>query len=154
MCRVYRKMMTRKRLAAAAVTATSSQPTKRAATMNADVKPPAAPARPKEEPERKEGCVRLNNQVWLPLVGYGTYRLSEAQCGSCTKRAVDLGYQLVDTAHVYNNGKTETALGKACDAFPVFLNAFLSPGLPSSQSRRCTHGYAICRCWAKTRTSS
>ena len=55
----------------------------------------------------------LNNGLRMPVLGYGTYKLKEDQVGGCVRKAVDVGYKLIDTAHVYGGGKTEPAVGKA-----------------------------------------
>ena len=43
----------------------------------------------------------LNNGLRMPVLGYGTYKLKEDQVGGCVRKAVDVGYKLIDTAHVY-----------------------------------------------------
>ena len=55
----------------------------------------------------------LNNGLRMPVLGYGTYKLKEDQVGGCVRKAVDVGYKLIDTAHVYGGGKTEPQVGKA-----------------------------------------
>lgn len=55
----------------------------------------------------------LNNGLAMPVLGFGTYKIKEDAVGGCVRHAVDTGYKLIDTAHVYGGGKTEPAVGKA-----------------------------------------
>ena len=48
--------------------------------------------------------VKLNNGVEMPMVGYGTYQIAEAeQCRQSVAKAIDVGYRLIDTAQAYGN---------------------------------------------------
>ena len=48
--------------------------------------------------------VKLNNGVEMPMVGYGTYQITEAeQCRQSVAKAIDVGYRLIDTAQAYGN---------------------------------------------------
>lgn len=58
--------------------------------------------------ETKE--ITLNNGVVMPLVGLGTWDLRGQECTETVKRAIALGYRLIDTAHMYEN---ECEVGKA-----------------------------------------
>ncbi|CAJ1399416.1 unnamed protein product [Effrenium voratum] len=49
--------------------------------------------------------VRLSNGVVMPVLGFGTYKLSSAEVLGPVKNALKLGYRLVDTAQVYENEK-------------------------------------------------
>lgn len=53
--------------------------------------------------------VKLSNGLDMPMVGFGTYKLKDPSSLAAAMRA---GYRLVDTAYVYNSGKTEAAVGK------------------------------------------
>ena len=53
--------------------------------------------------------VTLNNGVKMPLLGYGVYRIEDADlCEKCVVNAIDTGYRLIDTAASYLN---EEAVG-------------------------------------------
>ena len=55
--------------------------------------------------------VTLSNGVNLPMMGYGTFQLTDpAQCQQCVLDALACGYRLVDTAAAYHN---EEAVGAA-----------------------------------------
>tara|TARA_R110000772_G_scaffold265591_2_gene387151 strand:- start:1213 stop:2064 length:852 start_codon:yes stop_codon:yes gene_type:complete len=54
--------------------------------------------------------VKLNNEVTMPIVGYGVYQIADAQeCARCVTDAIESGYRLIDTAASYMN---ETAVGQ------------------------------------------
>lgn len=53
--------------------------------------------------------VTLNNGVRMPVLGYGTLRLSPDACADCVAKAVEAGYRLIDTAKNYAN---ETHVGE------------------------------------------
>lgn len=45
----------------------------------------------------------LNNGVEMPMLGLGTYPLRGRDCERCVLEALELGYRLFDTAHMYGN---------------------------------------------------
>lgn len=47
--------------------------------------------------------VTLNNGVKMPILGYGVYQVSKAECERCVLDALDLGYRSLDTAQSYFN---------------------------------------------------
>ena len=47
----------------------------------------------------------LRNGVQIPIIGYGTAGLKGEQAYSCVKEAIQLGYRMIDTAHMYGNEK-------------------------------------------------
>eukprot|EP00434_Breviolum_minutum_P024252 symbB.v1.2.021415.t1/scaffold1848.1/size98926/4 len=49
--------------------------------------------------------VNLHNGVVMPVVGFGTYKLSNADVTKPVLNALKLGYRLIDTAQVYENEK-------------------------------------------------
>ncbi len=52
---------------------------------------------------------RLNNGVSMPMLGFGTYQISDPkECEKCVIEAIGAGYRLIDTAALYGN---ETAVG-------------------------------------------
>lgn len=54
--------------------------------------------------------VTLNNGVKMPILGYGVYQVSNAECERCVLDAVSVGYRSIDTAQAYGN---EEAVGNA-----------------------------------------
>ena len=54
--------------------------------------------------------VTLNNGVRMPMLGYGVYQVSNAECERCVLDAVSVGYRAIDTAQSYGN---EEAVGSA-----------------------------------------
>ncbi len=55
--------------------------------------------------------VSLYNGVKIPVIGYGTFQLTDAAlCEQCVGNALEAGYRLFDTAAVYGN---EEAVGSA-----------------------------------------
>src|SRR5690606_20977895 len=54
---------------------------------------------------------KLSNEVLIPQVGFGTYKLTEGEeCYESTKDALAIGYRHIDTAAVYEN---EVSVGRA-----------------------------------------
>ena len=58
-------------------------------------------------------CARLANDVLMPWVGFGTYRLKEGEARAATLMALHAGYRHIDTAYVYGGEKTEAQVGAA-----------------------------------------
>lgn len=54
--------------------------------------------------------VTLNNNIKMPMLGYGVYQISPAETQKCVLNAIAAGYRLIDTAQVYGN---EEAVGNA-----------------------------------------
>ena len=54
--------------------------------------------------------VTLNNGVKMPILGFGTYQITDDECEKAVISAIQAGYRLIDTAQAYGN---ETAVGKA-----------------------------------------
>ena len=54
--------------------------------------------------------VKLNNGVEMPILGYGVYQVTPAECERCVRDALDVGYRLIDTAQAYFN---EAEVGNA-----------------------------------------
>ncbi|UOO81073.1 aldo/keto reductase [Uruburuella testudinis] len=57
--------------------------------------------------------VRLNDGRDMPIIGIGMFTLSNAEAESATRHALQNGYRLIDTAHIYGN---EAAVGRAVKA--------------------------------------
>ena len=47
--------------------------------------------------------VQLHNQVWMPRIGFGTYRLKNEAVKDPVYAALETGYRHIDTASVYRN---------------------------------------------------
>lgn len=47
----------------------------------------------------------LHNGVQMPLVGFGTFMLSEKNCTEAVALAIESGYRMIDTAEAYGNEK-------------------------------------------------
>ena len=52
--------------------------------------------------------ITLNNGVKMPILGYGTYQISNSEAQRCVEDAISVGYRLIDTAQAYVN---EEAIG-------------------------------------------
>ena len=48
-------------------------------------------------------CVKLNNGVEMPMLGYGVYQVTKEECERCVLDALKAGYRLIDTAQSYFN---------------------------------------------------
>ncbi len=57
----------------------------------------------------EQGTVPLNNGLEMPILGIGTYRLSDEQAENSVYWALRDGYRLIDTARIYGN---ETGVGR------------------------------------------
>lgn len=57
-----------------------------------------------------ENKVILNNGVEMPIVGYGVFQVSPAECERCVSDAISVGYRSIDTAQAYMN---EEGVGRA-----------------------------------------
>lgn len=54
--------------------------------------------------------VTLNSGYEMPIMGLGTYSLSDEECYNSVTALLDAGGRLIDTAYMYHN---ETAVGRA-----------------------------------------
>ena len=54
--------------------------------------------------------IKLSNGVEMPLLGYGVFQVSPAECERCVSDALSVGYRLIDTAQAYAN---EEGVGNA-----------------------------------------
>ena len=54
--------------------------------------------------------VILNNGIEMPILGYGVFQVSPAECERCVADALKVGYRLIDTAQAYQN---EEGVGNA-----------------------------------------
>ncbi|MCS3766840.1 2,5-diketo-D-gluconate reductase A [Aeromonas hydrophila] len=53
-------------------------------------------------------AVKLNNDIEMPLLGFGVFQMAAAECERAVIEAIDAGYRLIDTAASYQN---ETQVG-------------------------------------------
>jgi len=60
--------------------------------------------------------VTLNNGVQMPILGFGVYQMTDADCEASVRAALKVGYRLIDTAASYGN---EVAVGRALKASGV-----------------------------------
>jgi len=60
--------------------------------------------------------VTLNNGVRMPILGFGVYQMTDAECEASVLEALRVGYRLIDTAAIYGN---EEAVGRALKASGV-----------------------------------
>jgi len=61
-------------------------------------------------------CAKLPNNVLMPWVGFGTYRLGAGAAKAATLAALRSGYRMIDTAYIYAGEKCEPEVGKAIHA--------------------------------------
>lgn len=61
-----------------------------------------------------ESKITLKNGVFLPVVGFGTYKLKGEVCENAVRCALASGYRHIDTATIYKN---EVEVGKAVNNF-------------------------------------
>jgi len=47
--------------------------------------------------------VNLNNDIHMPILGFGTNTLHGSVCERCVAEAISVGYRLIDTAKIYGN---------------------------------------------------
>ncbi len=68
----------------------AGQPTENFADMNTEF-------------DLEKGTVRMNNGIEMPILGIGTFRLSDEQAENSVYWALRDGYRLIDTARIYGN---------------------------------------------------
>ena len=61
-------------------------------------------------------CAKLPNNVLMPWIGFGTYKLGEKEAKAATLQALQHGYRAIDTAFIYAGEKTEKQVGLALAA--------------------------------------
>ena len=47
--------------------------------------------------------IKLNNDVEMPILGYGVFLVDPKECERCVTDAIDIGYRMIDTAQAYYN---------------------------------------------------
>ncbi len=60
--------------------------------------------------------ITLNTGTPMPILGFGVYQMSDAECEASVLAALETGYRLIDTAAIYGN---EQAVGRAIRASGV-----------------------------------
>ena len=71
--------------------------------------------------------VKLNNNVEMPILGYGVYQISTFDTKRCVLDALQIGYRLIDTAQYYGNeaGVGDAVLESGIPRHEVFLTTKL-----------------------------
>ncbi|MDO4339183.1 MAG: aldo/keto reductase [Eubacteriales bacterium] len=64
--------------------------------------------------------ITLNNNIQMPMLGFGTFLMNGAQCEESVLAALRSGYRMIDTAEAYGN---EDAVG----------NAIMKSGIPREE---------------------
>ena len=54
----------------------------------------------------------LNNDIQMPMLGFGTFLMGGAECEESVLTALRSGYRMIDTAEAYGN---EEAVGNAIE---------------------------------------
>ena len=85
-------------------------------------------------------CVKLNNGVSMPCIGFGTYKLNKKLTTSKIQTALEAGYQMLDTAYVYGGQKTEGLVGEALQKSLESNSNFNKPFITTKVWRN-HHGY-------------
>ena len=47
--------------------------------------------------------IKLNNDIEMPILGYGVFLVDPKECERCVTDAIDAGYRMIDTAQAYYN---------------------------------------------------
>jgi 2,5-diketo-D-gluconate reductase A len=87
--------------------------------------------------DRGQPAVRLGRAGSMPLVGFGTWQMTGAQCREAVRYALKVGYRHIDTATMYRN---EREVGRAIrdSGVPreeVFVTTKLPPGAAGRERR-------------------
>ena len=59
-----------------------------------------------------ERVIEISPNVFMPRLAFGTYKLKGAQCTKAVKKALEIGYEHIDTASIYKN---ESDIGEALE---------------------------------------
>ena len=71
--------------------------------------------------------IKLNNNVEMPIIGLGTWKLRNQKCINVVKKALELGYNHLDTAEMYLN---ESEIGQSIKGFNrerLFITSKVTP---------------------------
>ena len=80
---------------------------------------------------------RLSDTVEMPMVGFGTYLISDEEAETCVANAIEVGYRHIDTAEGYQNERgvgvaIENALAnRGLAREDIFVTTKLWPGNPA-----------------------
>ena len=47
--------------------------------------------------------ITLNNNIQMPMLGFGTFLISGSECEKSVLAAIRSGYRMIDTAEAYGN---------------------------------------------------
>jgi diketogulonate reductase-like aldo/keto reductase len=84
--------------------------------------------------DRDHASVTLSSGAAMPLVGFGTWRLTGRDAYRAVRVALDVGYRLIDTATMYGN---ETQIGEAIrDSGIARHELFVTTKLPPENAGR------------------
>ena len=78
--------------------------------------------------------VKLNSGYTMPVIGLGTWTLSNEQAEKCVYHAIKTGYRLIDTARYYGNeigvgrGIKKAVDEKICSREEIFVTSKIMPG--------------------------
>lgn len=64
--------------------------------------------------------ITLNNNIQMPMIGFGTFLMGGSECEESVLAAIRSGYRMIDTAEAYGN---EEAVG----------NAIMKSGIPREE---------------------
>jgi diketogulonate reductase-like aldo/keto reductase len=67
--------------------------------------------------------VKLASGLPMPLLGLGTYKLTGRECTKIVRQALEMGYPLIDTAHVYQNHKAVASALRGFSRDAYFLTS-------------------------------
>lgn len=83
-----------------------------------------------------EPAVRAG-EIAMPLLGFGTWQVSNADAARITAEALDVGYRHLDTATMYRNeaGIGQGLAGTGLPRDAVFVTTKLPPGEPGRERR-------------------
>ncbi len=71
--------------------------------------------------------IKLNNNIEMPIIGLGTWKLRNQKCINVVKKALELGYNHLDTAEMYLN---ESEIGQSIKGFNrerLFITSKVTP---------------------------
>ena len=60
----------------------------------------------------KRTTIEISPNVFMPRLAFGTYKLKGAQCTKAVKKALEIGFEHIDTASIYKN---ESDIGEALE---------------------------------------
>lgn len=88
----------------------------------------------------KKDTLTLNNGMKMPKIGMGTWFLGENKKTEETeiealRAGIDAGIQLIDTAEMYGNGRSEKLIGKAIQGYDREKLFLVSKVLPNNAGR-------------------